>query len=91
MTRVTQFDEKLIERNQILQQFGEALEQKVDLQMGEVRHQIDMEMDKKVQVEAWHELKTEIIGAIDKIDSEIANNKIESQKKHETIISGFLR
>ena len=36
--RVTHFDQKLVERNQILQQFGEALEQKVDAQMSEVKH-----------------------------------------------------
>jgi hypothetical protein len=89
--RVTRFDQKMLERNQIMQQFGEALEHKVDLQIGEIKHQLHIEIDKRVEATEYHEMKAEMRAQFERVLSEVNANKFEAQKKHENVISGIIR
>jgi len=89
--RVTRFDQKMLERNQIMQQFGEALEHKVDLQIGEIKHQLHVEIDKRVEATEYHEMKAEMRAQFERVLSEANANKFEAQKKHENVISGIIR
>lgn len=89
--RVAQFDHKMQERNLILQQFGEALEQKVDVLIGQARHQINMQMDTKVESEVVQEMKAEMRALFEKAELEANAHRFETQKKHETVISGIIR
>ena len=89
--RVTHFDQKMLERNQIMQQFGEALEHKVDLQIGEIKHQLHVEIDKRVEATEYHEMKAEMRAQFERVLSEINAYKFEAQKKHENVISGIIR
>lgn len=91
MERVGLFDEKLKERNQILQQFGEALELKVDAMITDARLQIDTRLDAKIDSASFHEMKAEVRGQFDKVHTEAGQLKIETQKKHENVISGIIR
>ena len=89
--RVSLFDQKMLERNQIMQQFGEALEHKVDLQIGEIKHQLHVEIDKRVEATEYHEMKAEMRAQFERVLSEVNANKFEAQKKHENVISGIIR
>lgn len=58
--RVTNFDKRLCERNQLLQQFGEALEGKIDGQLIEFRHTIQSQLDQKLEQVDFHCLKQDM-------------------------------
>eukprot|EP00347_Sterkiella_histriomuscorum_P015749 403355827 len=81
--RFTTLDMKLSEKNQLMNQFRDALEAKLEQQLNSLKQKIGQKLDQKTEIQDLHQLKTEVRGSIEKMNEMLGQIRNDQHTKIE--------